>query len=338
MSPSATVSAGGATTTVPANCVTVTAAVPTALSALALIVAPPPPTAVTRPAESTTATSVSVLDQATVTPAIARPAWSNTSAENCAVWPRATNATGSGVTSIAVGSGATTVSSTRPLAPEDAAATSASPAATAVTKPAESTTATSVSLVVHMNSAPATGCPFASVASAVNRAVSPNATSVSAAGRTSTALTSCATVTAAVPDALHTVAVIVALPLATAVTRPAESTTATSVSLVVHMNSAPATGCPFASVASAVNRAVSPNATSVSAAGRTSTALTSCATVTAAVPDALHTVAVIVALPLATAVTRPAASTAATAASALDQLIAIAAIASPFWSRTSAIS
>ena len=72
-SPSWIVSAAGATTTESANCTTVTAAVPAASPALAVIVAVPPPTAVSRPAESTTATSVSALDQDTGAPSITRP-------------------------------------------------------------------------------------------------------------------------------------------------------------------------------------------------------------------------------------------------------------------------
>ena len=105
-----------------------------------------------------------------------------------------------------------------------------------------------------------------------------------------------------------------------------------------HENSAPATACPFASVAAAASRTVSPRATSVSTAGETATALTSCTTVTAALPEAEPEVAVIVAVPLPAAVTSPVASTVATEGSPLDQATATPAIASPFWSRTSAAS
>ena len=76
----------------------------------------------------------------------------------------------------------------------------------------------------------------------------------------------------------------------------------------------------------------------MSAAGATATVLVRCATVTAAVPDAEPAIAVIVAAPLATAVTSPEASTAATEAALLDQLTAAPAITCPYWSRTCAVS
>ena len=63
------------------------------------------------------------------------------------------------------------------------------------------------------NSISGTGWPLASAASAARRRVSP-ATTESAAGVTATALTSWATVTAALPDAEPAVAVIVAVPFA----------------------------------------------------------------------------------------------------------------------------
>ena len=94
----------------------------------------------------------------------------------------------------------------------------------------------------------------------MRRTVSPNATRVSAAGDTATALTTWATVTAAVPDAWPADAVIVALPFAAAVTSPDASTGATDTSLLVHATAAPAITCPNWSRTSAVNRVVSPRA------------------------------------------------------------------------------
>ena len=131
---------------------------------------------------------------------------------------------------------------------------------------------------------------------------------------------------------------IVAVPLPTAVTSPEPSTVATASSLDSQENCAPTTACPFASVASATSRTVSPNATSVSTAGVTATALTSWATVTAAVPETDPAVAEIVVFPFATAVTSPEASTVATEASPLAHATAAPAITCPFWSRTSAVS
>ena len=61
------------------------------------------------------------------------------------------------------------------------------------------------------------------------------------------------TVTIADPVAVPAFAVIVAVPAATPITRPEASTVATPASLDSHEKSAPATACPFASNASAVN-------------------------------------------------------------------------------------
>ncbi len=337
VSPNATVSARGDTVTDPADCITVTAAVAETSPAVAMIVVTPPPMAVTNPAESTAATVVSALDQDTRTSSITRPIWSRTSAVSCAVCPSAVSATESGMTATAVGAGATTVSAARPVTPAAVAMTSASPAPTPVTSPAASTTATAVSPDAQSNSAPATAWPLASVAAAARRSVSP-VTNVSAAGATATALTSWATVTAALPDTPPALAVIVAVPLPTAVTSPDPSTVATVASSDAHVNSAPATPWPFASVASAVRRTVSPQATSVSAAGDTATALTVWASVTAALPDAEPVVAVIVAVPLPAAITSPDPSTVATVASPLDHAIGAPAMTLPFWSRTSVLS
>ena len=272
VSPGATVSAAGDTTTEPADCMTVTTAVPETAPAVAAIVVAPPPMPVTNPAESTAATVVSALDQGTGTPSITRPFWSRTSAASCAVCPNAVSATVSGMTATAVGAGATTESAARPVTPAAVAVTSASPTRTPVTRPASSTNATSVSLDAHSNSVPATGCPLASAASATRRSVSP-VTTVSAAGVTATALTSWATVTVALPDADPAVAVIVAVPLPVAVTKPAALTVATAALLVAQVTAAPAIACPFWSRTSAWSCTVSPRAVSSAVAGVTVTVL-----------------------------------------------------------------
>ena len=186
------------------------------------------------------------------------------------------------------------------------------------------------------NSAPATAWPFASNASAASWTVAPTAVR-SAAGDTVTEFADRATVTATLPDAAPALAVIVAVPLPAAVTRPAASTVATASSLDSHENSAPATAWPFASNASAASWTVAPTAVR-SAAGETATEFADWATVTATVPDADPAVAVTDAVPLPTAVTSPVELTVATAVSALDQVTVAPAITCPFWSRTSAES
>ncbi len=122
----------------------------------------------------------------------------------------------------------------------------------------------------------------------------------------------CATVTAAVPEAPPAVAVIVAVPLPAAATRPEPSTVATASSLDSQEKSRPATARPFESNASAASRRVAPRAERVASAGVTATDSGVCITVTAAVPEAPPAVAVIVAVPLPAAATRPEPSTVAT--------------------------
>ena len=143
----------------------------------------------------------------------------------------------------------------------------AAPLPTAVTTPSSSTVATAVSLDVHAKAALAMALPFAFIASADRRTVSPSALNVPPSGDTVTTLASWATVTAALPDAEPAAAAIVAAPFAAAVTCPEASTAATEASLLVHANGTPAITCPFWSRTSAVNRAVSPSAVSWAVAG-----------------------------------------------------------------------
>ena len=136
---------------------------------------------------------------------------------------------------------------------------------------------------------------------------------------------------------LPALAVIVATPSATPVTKPVPSTVPITASLDSHENSIPATACPFSSSASAVNCSVLPKAI-VLAGGETSTEATDGVTVTTAEPDADPEDAVIVAVPLPAAVTRPDASTVATELALLVQVTVAPAMALEFWSRTSAVS
>ena len=82
MSPVATVTDGGDTTTESTACATVTVAVPEAEPAVAVTVAVPFAAAVTRPEAFTVATAASALAHETAAPGIARPAWSRTSADS----------------------------------------------------------------------------------------------------------------------------------------------------------------------------------------------------------------------------------------------------------------
>ena len=104
------------------------------------------------------------------------------------------------------------------------------------------------------------------------------------------------------------------------------------------MISASSTGYPFASAAAAINRRVSAKARNVSASGDTSTSVTTCSTVIAAVPVAFPEVAVTVTVPLSAAVTSPATLTLATDGSELLQATVAPGMTCPCWSRTVAVS
>ena len=110
------------------------------------------------------------------------------------------------------------------------------------------------------------------------------------------------TVTLAVPLRPSLVAVIVAVPAATPVTRPAPETVATWALSVVQVTVRPLSGWPAASLGVAVSCTVLPAAT-VAVAGATSTEATgagAAVTVTCEVPLFPSLVAVTVAAPTAT--------------------------------------
>src|SRR5436309_9754194 len=129
------------------------------------------------------------------------------------------------------------------------------------------------------------------------------------------------TVTLAVPLCPSLVAVIVAAPGATALTRPLPLTVATAVFPLAHVITRPPRAFPLASCGVAVSCTVCPCGI-VTAGGVTATAATgTLATVTDAVPLCPSLVAVIVAAPGATAVTRPLPLTVATALFPLAHVI-----------------
>jgi hypothetical protein len=120
------------------------------------------------------------------------------------------------------------------------------------------------------------------------------------------------TVTAAVPLAEPEVAVIVAVPLATAVTNPADETVAIDELDVVHVTVAPDIVVPPASFTVAAKVTVSSMAAKVFVLGATVTFEATWVTVTELDPLAEPEVAVIVTDPVATEVTSPADETVAT--------------------------
>src|SRR5690349_21241278 len=121
---------------------------------------------------------------------------------------------------------AVTVTTADPLRPSTVAVTVAVPADTAVTTLPE-IVATDEGATVHANARPEMGCPAASRAVAMACVVWPTATVAEASVTRTDATTACVTVTVALPCTPSLVAVIVAVPAPTAVTRPSDETVAT---------------------------------------------------------------------------------------------------------------
>jgi hypothetical protein len=132
--------------------------------------------------------------------------------------------------------------------------------------------------------------------------------------------------------------VIVAVPSATEVTRPVLDTVATAASDVAHVTLGVGIVSPFASVTVAASCVVSASEANVSTESDNTRFAATCPTVTLAVALADPLVAVIVAVPSATEVTRPADETVATAASDVAHVTVALAIAAPLWSLTVAES
>ena len=151
------------------------------------------------------------------------------------------------------GAAPVTVMADVPLCPSLVAVIVADPAATPDTSPLPLTVATDVLLLDHVTVRPVTGLPFASFGVAVSCTVWPTPT-LAEAGLTVTAATgTLVTVIAAVPLCPSLVAVIVAEPAPTPVTRPLPFTVATDGLLLVHVTTRPDNVLPLASFAMALS-------------------------------------------------------------------------------------
>jgi hypothetical protein len=131
---------------------------------------------------------------------------------------------------------------------------------------------------------------------------------------------------------------MLAVPAATAVTCPSTSTEAMASSSEVHVSLASWISVPSASSTDARTVAVAPGPPSVSDLGAISTDAGICVTVIVAVAVSAPDVAVITAVPLASAVTNPVAEMVATVASEEVQVTEAPFITEPFWSDTLADS
>src|SRR5919197_5118367 len=217
----------GATVTVATGTrVTVIDAVPLCPSLVAVIVALPLATAVTRPLVDTVAIPASLVDQVIVRPLSGLPAESFATALNCAVVP-VCSVTDHGVTlTVATGTSATVIAAL-PLCPSLVAVIVTEPAATPLTKPAADTVATPVALLDHVTPRPVRTLPAESLVTALSCSVDPTFTLPDDGVTVNDATGTTVTVIADVPLLPSLVAMTVAKPAATAVTKPPADTVAT---------------------------------------------------------------------------------------------------------------
>ena len=248
-------------------------------------------------------------------------------AASCTVAPIASSVcdAGSTVTLVATGSDVSiTVMPTMAEMSPAVAVTLAMPLPTAVTSPSPSTVTTASSLLVHVTSGSAMGTSFASLTETVNCRVCPISVRVVASASTSMLMAAgtWATMISALPMASPAWAVISAMPLSTAVTRPSWSTVATASSPLDQVTATSVITFSCWSSTTAASWTVVPIASSVCDAGSTVTVVgTGFATVMAALEDRLPVLAVISVMPLPTAVTSPSPSTVTTASSLLVQVM-----------------
>src|SRR5213592_4503796 len=235
--------------------VTVTADVPLCPSLVAVMVAEPTVTPVTRPLELTVATEVLLLDQLTVRPDSGLPLASLGVAVSCTVEPTDTVAEAGATLTEATGT-CTTVMADVPLCPSLVAVIVAVPATLPVTSPLQLTVATVVLLLTQVTVRPVSGLPFASFGVAVSWTVLPSFTEADAGVTVTEATGTFETVTLAVPLCPSLVAVIVAEPATLPVTSPFELTVATDVLELAHVITRPDNGLPFTSLGVAVSCAV----------------------------------------------------------------------------------
>src|SRR2546422_897711 len=317
--PSSTLADAGVTATVATGTgVTVILAVPLCPSDVAVIVAAPATTAVTRPLAFTVATAVLLLDQLMVRPESGLPFASLGVAVSGTVCPTGTLADVGATATDATGT-LVTVILDEPLCPSEVAVIVATPTATPVTTPLALTAATAVLLLNQLTARPDSGVPFAPFGVAASGTVCPTGALPDGGATATDATGALLTVMLALPLWPSLVAEMVAEPVATAVTSPPALTVAAAPFQLVHPTPRPDSGLPFASLGIAVSWTVPP-ACRLAAAGVTATDATgTAATAIAAVPLCPSLVAVIVAEPAATPVTRPPAFTVAPAGLLLDQ-------------------
>src|SRR5438046_201725 len=227
------------------------AAVPLCPSLVAVIVAAPAATPVTKPLAETVAMAALLVPHVTTRPPRAVPFESFGVAVNCVVAPTVTPAAVGLTVTDATGTFVTVMADV-PLCPSLVAVIVAEPAATPVTKPLAETVAAAALLVAQVTTRPLRAVPFASFGVAVNWVVAPTVTPAAVGLTVTEATGTLVTVMADVPLCPSLVAVIVAEPAATPVTKPLAETVAAAALLVAQVTTRPLRAVPFASFGVAV--------------------------------------------------------------------------------------
>jgi hypothetical protein len=247
------------------NCavnVTVTEDVPRTPSLVAVIVAVPTATPVATPVELFTVATLELLvDHVTVRPVSVLPPASFRVAANSCVAPTAIEAVAGATVTVATGTNVT-VSVAVPVFPSLVAVMVTVPAATAVAKPVELfTVATLAVLVDQVTVRPVRMLPLESFGVAVNCCVAPTAIEAVAGATATVATGTNVTVSVAVPVFPSLVAVMVAVPTATAVATPVALFTVAMLTLLVdQVTVRPVSMLPLESFGVAVNCCVPPMA------------------------------------------------------------------------------
>jgi hypothetical protein len=300
---------------------TVIVLVPLFVSLVAVMSAVPGATAVTIPVVDTVATDVLLDPHVTTRSVTTLPTLSLTVGVRARVCVTNMLLVGGDTATVPTGI-FVTVTVAVPLLPSLVAVIVAVPGATPVTTPADVTVATAALLDVHAMTRSVTTVPFVSLTVGVSVTVAvtrmPGVGGESTTPPTGTGVT----VTNVVPDLPSLVAVITTVPGVTPVTRPVGDTVATAGALVAQVTTRSETTLPFTSSTFALNWRVD-LATIDAPGGRMLTDPTATLEiVSSADPLFPSLVAVIVALPAATAVTVPCAETVATAVFELDHATA----------------
>jgi hypothetical protein len=238
---------------------TVTPTVPVTPPADAVMVAVPCFTRPTMPDDDTVAVAELDEDQVTATPLIGLPEASWTTAVSCWLVPGApvTVVGDTPIEATVGGGGALTVTPTAPATPLADAVMVAVPCLTSVTSPEEETFAADASDDVHDTVGPTTVLPEASLSTAVSCEVVPAKPVIDPGDSTIDATGAASIVAPIVALTPLAVAVIVAAPCLTSVTRPLEETVAFA-ELDDHVTATPVTTAPLASVSAALTCAVLP--------------------------------------------------------------------------------